>query len=456
MRSGYENPEGGDVSGRSTAPGFIRQHGALLLTVGTQFAMFGVHFGQAVLVARLLGPEDRGKYATALSYTQTLLYAGLLGTLLSIARRAATSQHDAESVRRAALRTGLALGLVNFAIVALLSLVALPSSKQPLWWLCLACGLILPLEQMRLTMLAVDHGTGCYRRYNVQRLISVLAYPGLLLLLWSTGTATLNSILVAAVAAPVVGLVALRWGVNGSWISGPRAPSAGTLVREGLPFGPAQVASGLFERLDTWLVLYLVGYHMQGLYAVAVPAASLLMIAPHALSLFAFTAGARSGSQLTRRQLARLGGGLLLVQIASGIVFAIIAEYLIPMAFGSQFSDAVGLTLLLLPGYAASGMARTAEAYLQGRSRTAVGIWSRAVGACVTVAGAIVLARSWGEAGIPVAASLGHVVMSVCVVSVLIQEVWRATRLEADPSGQRSQGTDLSPRGALASAQEAS
>ena len=58
-------------------------------TVGFAFAIVALQLGQGVLLARLLGPQGRGEYATAVLYVQMLLYIGLLGGLEVVCRYAA-------------------------------------------------------------------------------------------------------------------------------------------------------------------------------------------------------------------------------------------------------------------------------------------------------------------------------------------------------------------------------
>ena len=72
----------------------------VIATVSTTFVVFVIFAVQGVLMARLLGPEKRAEYGTAILYTQTFTYIGLLGSLLAIAGHAA--------------RNGA--GLANFAV----------------------------------------------------------------------------------------------------------------------------------------------------------------------------------------------------------------------------------------------------------------------------------------------------------------------------------------------------
>ena len=100
-----------------------------LSTVGIAFLIVALQLAQGILLARLLGPTGRGEYATAILYSQLLLYVGLLGGLEVICRHAASSSIGKQSLRRAALRLGLSVGGLTTLIAAGLSVAALPPEK---------------------------------------------------------------------------------------------------------------------------------------------------------------------------------------------------------------------------------------------------------------------------------------------------------------------------------------
>lgn len=391
-------------------------------TVSCQFLIMGILTIQAIVVARALGPEARGQYATALFYTQTLLYAGLLGTLLSIARRAASPAIPIEQLQRSALRTGWWIGVVNLIVVGVLSCTALPADKQSLWLLCMACGLMLPIEHARLALLAVDHGREAFHRYNAQRLFAASVYPILVTALWLSGHATLQTVLAAAVVAPIVGLVAMRFGTGESLLIGPFQPAPRDLIREGIPYGAAQISAAVFERLDLILVLWFTSFRDQGLYAAAVPAASLMLIAPHALSLFAFNAGARHSGPLQLRKVMDAFAKLVAFQAVTAAAFAVVLGPIIRLVLGAEFNDAVPIALALLPAFALNGVARSAEAYLQGLHRATWGVWARVVGGGVMLVAAWFLIGRWHTVGVAMAASIGHGVTALWMLAGLIEE----------------------------------
>jgi enterobacterial common antigen flippase len=67
----------------------LRRAVPLATTVGVSFGIVALQLAQGILLARLLGPESRGEYATAVLYSQMLLYVGLFGAIEVVCRYAA-------------------------------------------------------------------------------------------------------------------------------------------------------------------------------------------------------------------------------------------------------------------------------------------------------------------------------------------------------------------------------
>jgi O-antigen/teichoic acid export membrane protein len=393
-------------------------------TVGTSLTVFFMTAVQGVLLAQLLGPEARGEYSAVTFYTQTLTYIGLLGALLAIARRAARGADDDQQLRRSALRLGAGTGLATIGVVAVLLLVGLPAEKRFLAPLGLACALLLPCEHMRLALLAVDQGRGEYRRFNALRLTAALVFPCSLAVLWVAGGATLPRIVGLTIASSLVGLAAaLCSGRRFAW-RGPASPPPSRLVREGLPYAAALAVSDLFNRLDMLMILWLAELTVQGYYAAAVPAANLLIVAPNALSIFSFNAGAKRECSLSA--MCRVAAGVAALQAISAIGFALMLKPLMMLVYGARFEGAVPLALALLPAYAINGGSQVAEGYLRGRGKPSAGVWARVAGGAAMIVAAFALYSQWRELSIPIGASVGQAVAGLWILWALVAEVRQA------------------------------
>ena len=406
-------------------------------TITTSFVLFGLFTVQGVLLARMLGPEGRGQYATAVFYTQTLAFIGLFGTQHAVARWAARRRRDMVGLMQACRRLGTTTGIATMTVVAGLALFALPAEKQHLAPLCILCSLFLPMEHVRLLWLSVDHGLGNFNSYNANRLAAGIAFPTLLTLAW-LGSA--NSVVVVSLLftmVPVVGLVYRR--ITAPVCRSPqpsaRGPTVKLILRRGRPYAVAVLASDLFDRIDIFLFLWLTSFTAQGYYAAAVPAANLLLVMPLAVSLFSFNAGAHRHGSLSIGRLLKAGIVILGVQLVAAVAFASVLEPLMTLVFGESFHGAVPLAMALLPAYAVAGCGRIAESYLQGRNKAMVGVYARLVGAAALFGFVFLCFDRWAELSIPLGALVGHLVSTALLVAAIVWDVRQQSPLGSHAVG---------------------
>lgn len=401
----------------STGRRFLASYGTLIRTVAVSFLVFALTAVQGILLARLLGPKARGEYSAVMLYSQTLLFIGMLGAPLTIARRAARRDCALPLLRNAAMRYGLCTGIATACVVVLLSFFALPVEKRYLAPWCGLATLIMPIEHMRLAVMSVEHGRASFRRYNYFRLSAQAALPGLLAILMLSGGASLGLVVVMTILAPLIGLALQLVATPGARPWKPVDPRPSVLAREGLPYAAEGLVGQLYGRLDMLLVLWLVSdLSVQGQYAAAVPAAGLIIVAGSALDLFAFNAGARATAPMGRKKLMILGGAVALLQLVSAGVLYLLLEPVILFVYGEKFREAVPFALALLPAFALGGCGMVAEGYLRGRGRPGASMRANAVAVVVMLIGVSVWFPSYHVMSIPWASGLGRLVGLACLL----------------------------------------
>jgi O-antigen/teichoic acid export membrane protein len=417
--------------------GLVTKNIDVITTVATSFGVFWLFAVQGIFLARLLGPEMRAEYGTVVLYTQTLTYIGLLGTLLSIAAHAARNPEALPGLRRAAIRLGIVTGLVTALVVAILALTALPATKAYLAGLCVLCGCLLPFDHVRLALLAVDHGSGSFPKYNRNMFFNAALLPLLLCVLWIAGIRSLYLIVAGTILVPLLSLI-FRFASEGLRIVGRRSePPIRTLLVEGIPYAFAQTSSDLFNRLDVLLILWLASLKDQGYYMAAVSAASLLLVAPNALALFSFKSSARSDHTASVTKVVAAGTAVALIQLVTVLAILAVIGPLITLVFGSKFSGAVPYAQLLLIAQAIGGLTYVAGGYLRGRRKSFIEVWTRIVAAAVIVVIALALRGSRGQMSVPIAAVCGQVVCASILCWAVVSDARRRrfdTKLLAVPA----------------------
>ncbi|WP_413433080.1 lipopolysaccharide biosynthesis protein [Crateriforma spongiae] len=407
----------------------VRQRSTFVWTVGFAFAVVALQLGQGILLARLLGPEGRGQYATCVLYVQMLLYVGLFGGLEVICRYAADAGNEQvpasqNPLRRAALRLGMTTGIATMAVVVLLNVVGLPEEKRFLMPLALICSLSMIGQHVMLIMTAVDRGSGDFRAYNWRRFMSAAAFPGLLLAAFLTFGVDLRVACWMFVAASALSMVVCVVGVPQP-LRGASSPPVRSLVRESRPYGVSMLATDLFERLDLLLVMWLTSLVTQGYYAAMVPVVYPLTVIPNTLGLFLFNAGADSNRRLKTADVHRILGSSLAVQAATLVPFLILIGPLVRLVYGEEFSPAIQFAWWLAPVSALKGILQGLDSYVKGRGRPLASILCRVVAAVAMVALTLMLIDQWGAVAIAFSALVGQIICLVWISAIVYADVHR-------------------------------
>lgn len=444
-------------------------------TVLTTLGIFGIYFVQGIVIARILGPQGRGEFGTALYFPRDiLLYAGLLGGVEIVNTLASRRVADTVALKYAAARLGMVSGLITAVIAALLSIgVLIQFDKEYLIPFCLIVCLFVPWEHMQLTISAVDRGNHQYARYNVNRLIYALAFvvfvviafgldeivastraiPESLAATFSSWTgfnhlvpvSSLTLMCLLFVAARVLGLLPTLRGMN-IWLrirSGESrsktvkdAPNTRQLLKQGRPYALSMLASEVFERLDIFLIVAWATVEQSGYYFVAVPAAALLTVAPNALGVFTFNVGADRKRQVPMKKAVWAMAATAAFQIVATLLFLLILPHLIVTFYGQAFAQAIPFALWLLPACAIKGYLQAADGYLKGRGKPMIGVWARLASIGIMLVFVWLAYPQWQLISIPMAACVGQAFSMVVISSAVIADV--SSNQPTNISGEQS------------------
>ncbi|WP_146577482.1 lipopolysaccharide biosynthesis protein [Neorhodopirellula pilleata] len=402
--------------------GLFQRFGSFIQTVGFAFAIVGLQMAQGILLARLLGPEGRGQYATAVLYVQILLYIGLFGGLEVICRYAAEGNSDIVRLRRAAMWLGITTGAITTVGVLACNVFALPADKQFLMPLGCLCGLSMIGQHVMLIMTAIDRGSGHYTAYNVRRFIAAAAFPALLLIAAVVSEVTLAMACVLFVAASLISIATCLIGLPRPLV-GPSEPPVGRLLSESRPYGFSMLVTDLFDRMDLLLVMWLVPLITQGFYAAMVPVVYPLTVIPNTLGIFLFNAGADQRRSLTTQDVHRVLGGSIAIQTLSTIAFMMVIGPLVRFIYGEEFTPAVEFAIWLAPVSAIKGILQGLDSYVKGRGRPLAPIRCRIAAAILMLAITGWLLPTEGAIAIAKAALVGQVVCLIWLSAIIYGDV---------------------------------
>lgn len=391
----------------------------LLLSMGTRLAMIALRLLRNVLLARILGPSERGLFAL-LSTLPDLIGAATSGGLNTAVGYQAAQQRSLGLLLSQVLIFGcLVAGALTLVCVALArefgGELEVTQQLGLLAWLLL---LAVPLTVLKSGLLTLHNATGGVGAFNALRLaeslVPLLLFVGLF---WLWQNAALEAALVSwlgglTLVAVLGGLllgrlqpIRLQWDRNGQ--------------RELLTYSSRSHPDLLFQqvilRSDYLFISAMLGSTALGHYAMASAAAELLLIVPEAVTtplmkrLLRQDAGMDTLTPLALRLTAT-------VMLGACLSMALIGEWLIVTLFGAQYQPAYAALLGLLPGLFGLCYASILRLDLLGKDRPGSVSLIMGLGAVLNLLLNLVLIPAHGIVGAAMASSIAYLAVTLAML----------------------------------------
>lgn len=407
----------------------------LLFSLATRLASIVLRLARNVLLARLLGPADRGLFAL-LNSLPDLIAAATSGGLNTAIGVQAAQQRCLGLLLGQLLVFGclLATGATLVGIVLLrhfgLELDVVRQLGLTIWLLLLAT----PLTVLKGGLLTLHNASGGVTAFNSLRLLESSLPLILLLALWLVWR---DQPLLAALASWLLGLSVVAL-VGWAWLtrSGAARPrwQPGS-ARELLSFSGRSHPDVLFRQLllraDYLLIASLLGSSAVGQYAMATAAVELLLIVPEAVTtpLMKRLLQQEQGIETLTPLALRLTATVMLLAC---LVLAALGEILIRLLFGAAYLPAYPALLALLPGVFALCYASILRLDLLGKGHPGRLSLLLGLATLLNLAVNLVLIPRLGIVGAGLASSLAYLLATLGMLVLfcrLSQTPWQRTLL---------------------------
>ena len=391
----------------------------LALSMGTRLAMIGLRLLRNVLLARILGPSERGLFAL-LSALPDLLAALTSGGLNTALGYQAAQQRPMGLLLTQVLVFGcLAAGLLTLCGVLLFDQFGaeLEAAGQlgPLVWILL---LAVPLTILKNGLLTLHNADGRVGPFNALRLLESLA-PLVLFLacFWMWQTAALEAAIISWMLG--IGLVVMAgWCWLGRfhqlrlrWDSG----SHRELLRYSSKSHPDVLFQQVLLRSDYLFIGAFIGSEALGYYAMASAAAELLLIVPEAVTTPLMKRLLRQGEGI--RQLTPFALRITAtVMLGACACMALVGQWLIVGLFGESYAPAYPALLVLLPGLFGLCYASILRLDLLGKNHPGSVSLMMGAGAALNLSLNVLLIPPLGIVGAGIASSVAYLVVSLAML----------------------------------------
>lgn len=375
----------------------------------------------SILVAQVLGPAGRG--AVALISVVDEVSTALLTTGLPIAAgyHAKLGLDSDRALINAAFRAGVLLLPLTAAIALLGGVFGLTSLEPAALWLTVL--LIAWTGLVDLPSLTAAHIFQAHRALHRLALYQASFYTVTLIVV--ALCAVLGGLSVAWVAAAfVIGrLVTGAYSLAmTAWPSVRPHARLRPLFRYGLKAAPGSVGTLLNNKLDQLIIAPMVSLGDLGLYAVAAGTSFAPAVLPMSMAAGAFATVSRDadrGRQASAATEIRHG---ILVSALAAVALGLLAPVVVPLVYGSAFTEAVGPTIILLGASVAWGGQLVAAQCANALGQPSYSSIGEATGLFVTVVGLVIFVPLYGIVGAAVVSLAAYVIRFAVTLLLLRRE----------------------------------
>lgn len=369
-----------------------------MLTAASNLALPLTSLASGPILARTLGPVQRGEMAAAIAPVFVLMFIANMGLPEAATYGVAALRQNPRAVFLRCAALSLVYGIVTavglwFAAPYLLRYApdAIPVLRTVL--------LLLPLLMLVILLRATVNGMRRFGAVNAERVGTPLLRLAAFAVLAVAGSLTVMSAALSQVIATVVGgcfllVVLLR---SARAVPGTTAPGlTRTLAAYGLRGWGSVLGNLVNWRLDQLVLVALVSPKQLGLYVVSVHFAEIPSTAVNAVRNLLFAESAHRDEVALVARAARIVSFLATVIAACGVVAAPLMVWIL---FGSDFSESVPMVQILLVGSIPFCAEQILGAGLLATGRPGRRSMSQMIAAFVTVIGLLVLAPVLGGVG---------------------------------------------------------
>ena len=388
---------------------------SVIMNFGGQTGSLALGFIGSILLARWLGPSDRGLLAIMITVMTAVFSVAGMGLHAATAHFVARDRDRAGEILGNGLVFTAALTLVAIPIFwffrdSIADLVARGEGGRA-WGIV---GLLISLTFLQWLLTNFLQGELRFGLANALAIGSRAIYLAAVAIFFALVTPSVG----AALLATGIGALAFVLAALASVLRRHIAGFSASLLAQMLGFGSRRIVGELFHFINLRLDLVVLGLFRPlrevGIYAVAQLIAELVLVVAHSfrfsvLPLVSSQEGEAAQEDTTSNAL-RFHGLLALVALLANAVFGTLV---ILIGFGSDFHGAIVPMLILLPGMWFLGTGMVATADLAGRGRPGLGSLLAGASGLVTVALDVALIPSLGVPGAALASVLAYCLFGV-------------------------------------------
>ncbi len=392
-----------------------------VMTFGTRMAIIFVNIPISIMIARLLGTDGQGTYASAIAFPSMFAFIGLMGLDSAHTFLISRKRYPLPQVNTQSLLLMLVLGAVVTPLYLLFIHYYQGASELGLRSILQTSAVLIPILLAKYLSVALFLGLKRIRLFNMVNLVQAVVLLVLMCVnLFVLEGGPLGAVIAYAVSETLVILFAVRTirrEADGGRVFAKPAPG---MFRTSIVYGLQGHFGGILiqftYRFDMFLVLSMLGLRAQGLYSISVILAEKLSHIPQSINVVLFPQVSSLSTEEANALTPRVTRNSLFVVFVAGVVLYLVSRPLLLLFYGTEFLPALTAFQILIPGIVTLSVAKILSSDLSGRDRRIYHTVATAIAFTVNVSLCFAWIPRFGIAGAAWASTVAYTLQSVLML----------------------------------------
>lgn len=353
-----------------------------------------------VLLARFLGPHDRGLLAAAILWPSMVANMGLIGIPTAATLQVRRNPENTGEIASSTFKAIAVLASCEVVLFYFLLPVLIPDSAKETLQMSRLFLMTVPISHIGIMVTTFFMALGWMNYNGVLMFLNTMTYVAFLVLYWFLDKINFSTAIYALMAgialSTVVGIIMFmaKIGIGKAttgWINA---------IKDGHPFFVEQVLVMITRQIEQWLLLYYLSPIALGYYVISKSYAGLSGSFINSITGVYFVKSAHIFfDEQGKKQLVTIFKQSILIFLLPIMILMAMGPLAIPLIFGAAYSSSVNAALILLIAMLIQGLSDLLLASLRSTGHAVRGGLLRLPALCILVITAPLLIKYYGISG---------------------------------------------------------
>lgn len=400
-----------------------------LSTTGTRIIIMSLGFLQGIIIARFLLPEGRGYIAAYLAVITLIMPISELGIKQASSFFLKKENYNLEKILNYQVIILIMSSIITFIFLIVTYYIQNLTSLISIFFILLSIPLRIHISYLSGIVISERK----INVINIVQLLLILSDLIFVILFFVFLELTVDKYFIIYFISSLISYIYISRWIKKNYKYKlelfKNCKNIFVIIKKGIKYALPLFVMGVNYSIDILILNHYVTISMVGIYALGVSLALLLWQIPSILNLliFSYSVSTDNPKEFSRNLWSKTKIGML-IMIPITLLIIIASKYIIPLVYGSNFSDSYEVLLFLMPGVYFMIAFKLLNGDLAARGYPMIAFYIFSFGAIINVLLNIILIKTYGINGAAIASTISYSISSILFIYFYYKKTIKNTK----------------------------